>query len=168
MYGVKPQNIVERRGERWTAAHVHVWSDAESGLVRESYSQLPVFYGWTIERVRSRNDGTLYTGQVWDQTNEVFYCEAFGNQPEISLGALGTDPSKFRGSFLGADGTRTIEAGEEVLHFKVKSKEHEAVYVDYFVTDGGASDGKRVLYPYEFVMHIVPREEKPGVDAPAP
>jgi hypothetical protein len=51
-----------------------------------------------------------------------------------------------------------------VLHFKIKNKLHENVFVDYFVKDANSTAGDQLLVlPYEFIMHITAREEQPGI-----
>ena len=66
---------------------------------------------------------------------------------------------------LQVDAQRTEDANATVLHLKVKSRENENAYIDYYVIDDGVVDDFRRVLPYEIILHITPTQTKPGVIA---
>lgn len=126
-----------------------MWSDAASGMERESFSSLANFPGWTFDRVTSASTaGSLDVAQTWDATGETFFCRT-----EESHHVLKFDASKYAASYKG---TKTVD-GTEAMHFLIKSKESEGMTIDYYVTQ--SADANLVI-PLRLDAHIVTNDPK--------
>ena len=64
---------------------------------------------------------------------------------------------------LQVDAERTADAGADVLYLKVKNKQNENAYIDYYVVDAGVVNDSRRVLPYEIILHVIATEAKPGV-----
>lgn len=161
-FNIRSRNTVSHRGEKWTHTNVTMWSDAEKGLERESYYNMPLLYGWSFEKINDRSGALQHVAQTWPAANETYFCRTHENMPAIALGPLGSDVSKFLGVYLGE---QTLDK-EVVEAFRIKHREHANIHVDYFLKNAGAgtaADGSAVvsLLPREIIVHLTHAHDGP-------